>query len=298
MPSSTRCSFGLPVFASLLLHGVVFGTMLLLSARGTTSTVDIVDTQFRDSSPGMVLTIVTETKVVRPPETKSFEVTVDALPVAVEPPHGIDAAPVVVASPGNAAIAANKGTGAGSGGLEKTGGHGNGNSVFAAAPTAKSVVYLVDRSGSMGKLDAFRRACAEVVADLCQWPETTRFQVVTYNTQANPLCINASVDLLPLNVDTVQKAQACLSEMRPTGWTDHLSGLRKALLLSPDVLYLVTDADDLNPNDVRAVTTLNYGRTVIHTIEMSSRCSAKPTGTLAQLAKDNRGTYRRVLLED
>jgi hypothetical protein len=69
-------------------------------------------------------------------------------------------------------------------------------------------------------------------------------------------------------------------------------------MLAPDVLYLVTDADDLKPEDVRTITNQNHGRTAIHTIEVYSRYSTKPTGALAQLAANNHGTHRRVLLDD
>lgn len=150
----------------------------------------------------------------------------------------------------------------------------------------------------MGQEDAFRRACGEVLADLSRWPTTTRFQVIPYNSHAQPLCVNASVDLLPLNTDTLRQVEGLLAALFPTGWTDHLSGLKCGLLLSPDVLYLVTDADDLKAEAVRTLTALNHGRTVIHTVELHSRYSAKPTGTLAQLANSNRGTYRRVMLDD
>jgi hypothetical protein len=170
--------------------------------------------------------------------------------------------------------------------------------MFAEAPTAKSIVYVVDRSGSMGQQGAYRVACAEVVANLSRCTPTTQFQVVPYNSHAEPLCINGSLGLLPVSADTVQKAAVLLAALPPTGWTDHLSGLRRGLSLAPDVLFFVTDADDLNPQDVRTITNQNHGRTVIHTIEMYSRYSTKPTGALAQLAANNRGTHRRVLLDD
>jgi hypothetical protein len=170
--------------------------------------------------------------------------------------------------------------------------------MFAPAPTAKSVVFVLDRSGSMGHADAYRRACTAVLANLAEWPPTTMFQIVPYNSQASPLCVNASTGLLPNNQETVEQVATLLAALPPTGWTNHRCGLHTGLLLAPDVLYLVTDADDLTADDVRAITTLNHGRTVIHTIEMHSSYAGRPTGALAQLANTNQGTYRRVLLED
>jgi hypothetical protein len=66
--------------------------------------------------------------------------------------------------------------------------------------------------------------------------------------------------------------------------------------LHPDVLYLVTDTDEMATAEVDAVTHLNQGRTVIHAIELTARPDPRPDSPLRRLAAGNRGTYRRVPL--
>jgi hypothetical protein len=64
--------------------------------------------------------------------------------------------------------------------------------------------------------------------------------------------------------------------------------------LLPDLILFVTDADDLAPEQVRAVTQMNAGRSVIHTIELSGHQVERLGGPLQLLAQCNGGTYRRV----
>jgi len=60
------------------------------------------------------------------------------------------------------------------------------------------------------------------------------------------------------------------------------------------VLYFLTDADNLPLAEVDRMTRSNGG-TIIHTIELTHRRSTRDDGPLAQLARDNHGTYRRVV---
>jgi hypothetical protein len=304
MRSASRHSYRLPLALSLVVHGVLLGGLLAVSGGSAATPAPGIDTRSVDGSSGWIVQILPEKAETLPakPATKQRPasgpideyVRVDDPPVRPENAKPVPG-PVVKDGPGAPGGAPPSAAKTGNGGA----GSGNGSgSMFAPAPTAKSVVYVLDRSGSMGQADAYRRACGAVLANLAQWPATTQFQVVAYNSKAQPLCVNASLGLLPNNTDTLQKVAVLLAALPPTGWTDHRCGLRCGLLLAPDVLYLVTDADDLTAEDVRWITNLNRGRTVIHTIEMHSRHSARATGALAQLASGNKGTYRKVLLED
>jgi hypothetical protein len=291
---------------SLVLHAALLAGLVAVSTGGATHATGGPDSRGSGEPSGWIVRIVGDEgetppspRVERPSAGPTFEgpARVSELPLRT------DAAPVVagpvvqIAASGAPGGGSAHGAKAGGGGAPRGNGDGTG-SMFAAAPTAASVVYVLDRSGSMGHADAYRRACTAVLEDLARWPATTQFQVVPYNSTAEPLCVNASLGLLPKTTDTLQKVEALLAALRPTGWTNHRCGLQRALLLAPDVLYLVTDADDLTADDVRAITSLNRGRTAIHTIEMHSQYSARPTGALAQLAGSNKGTYRRVLLND
>jgi hypothetical protein len=82
--------------------------------------------------------------------------------------------------------------------------------------------------------------------------------------------------------------------LRAEGGTEHLTALRRALQLQPDVVFFLTDADALSEEEVRVVTRLNQGRTVIHAIELGPSPLTGRLTALELLARDNRGRYRRI----
>jgi hypothetical protein len=172
-----------------------------------------------------------------------------------------------------------------------------GGSLFPVPPTAGSIVYVLDRSVSMGidrKLDFARR---ELIASLRRLPASVRFQVIEYNSDARTLVIDGQRDLLPIEPAIVAKAISLLQAIEAAGKTNHRAALLCGIGLHPDVLYFLTDADDLKPEEVVSVTRWNQ-RTVLHTIELTRRRTTQPDSPLARLARDNHGTYRRVWLGD
>jgi hypothetical protein len=155
------------------------------------------------------------------------------------------------------------------------------------------VVYVLDRSASMGLSGALDVARQEVVASLRRLPATTRFQVVPYNRQAEPLRLDHQVGLVPAAAPTVEQAVRLLEEVSASGGTDHRQALARGLGLRPEVLYFATDADDQSAAEVRSVGRCNQGRTAIHVIELG-RGAGQEDGPLRRLAAENGGTYRRV----
>ena len=103
---------------------------------------------------------------------------------------------------------------------------------------------------------------------------------------ANPICLPPT-------------RTRCAGSWRPCrpcaagGGTDHGAALRRALAFHPDILYFLTDADDVSPDDVRTATRLNGRHTVIHAVEVSG-AAPRPDGPLHKLAADNGGTYLRL----
>jgi hypothetical protein len=183
--------------------------------------------------------------------------------------------------------------GGGTGAIPSTGSGG----LFVVPPTAKSVVFVLDHSVSMGirrKLDFARR---ELIASLRRLPPSVRFQVIDYNDFPETLIVDGQHDLLPAEPAIVAKAISLLQTIEAAGKTNHLAALHRGIGLHPDVLYLLTDADDLKPEEVASVTRWNQ-RTILHTIELTRRRTTQPDSPLARLARDNRGTYRRVWLGD
>jgi hypothetical protein len=172
-------------------------------------------------------------------------------------------------------------------------GQGHGLGLFSGTKALHSVVYVIDRSLSMGYSGALAVARRELVDSLNDLPGDVRFQVILYNSAAEPLRIGGNSDLLPATeanrLAIVNRVQEILAE----GGTDHVRALRAALLLKADAIYFVTDADELTRENVLAITRFNGGRSAIHAIELHSS-AARPDAPLAQLAKLNRGSHRVV----
>jgi len=124
-----------------------------------------------------------------------------------------------------------------------------------------------------------------------------RFQVINYNDYAESLIVDGWSGLLPAERAIVEKTVSLLQALEAGGKTNHFAALRRGLDLHPDVLYFLTDADDLRTEEVAAITLRNQG-SVIHTIELTRRRISRREGPLARLARDNRGSYRCVSLGD
>jgi hypothetical protein len=193
---------------------------------------------------------------------------------------------------GNASAAKTGSTGDGPGVGGNAGGHGGGG-WFAGAASARSVVFVLDRSLSMGDFDRLKRARREVSAALRALPPSAAFQVIVYNGQAEPLLRTEDRrSLLPATPDLVACAAAALERLPASGGTDHARALHCALALQPrpELLILVTDAADLSPKDLEEVKRFNAGRTAIHVVEVGAGTPAAGE----RLARNNHGAYKRV----
>jgi hypothetical protein len=113
----------------------------------------------------------------------------------------------------------------------------------------KSIVYVIDRSSSMGTDGLLRRACQAVKDSLEQLSPESQFGIVAYNGGA----INFSNDPLPATAVHVSDAGKWLDELVAEGASDHRAGLREAVACHPNAIFLLTDADDLEEREVRAI---------------------------------------------
>jgi hypothetical protein len=165
--------------------------------------------------------------------------------------------------------------------------------LFPEARKARRVVYVIDRSLSMGLRGALGAACRELLTSLDELPEGTMFQVIFYNRDATWLTLNGQRTWLPVTEEVKREIAAHTASLRAEGATNHVQAVRLALSAQPDVIFLVTDADDIAPADVRGLTILNNRRVGIHTIELTSQ-QASTENHLLQLARANGGTHRIV----
>jgi hypothetical protein len=165
--------------------------------------------------------------------------------------------------------------------------------VLAVPARTHSVVYVLDRSLSMGPSGGLVRARRELRAALAELPSGASFQVIVYNQSAKPLRMDGKFEFLPAEPRTIEAVERELDGVAASGRTDHARAVQAGLRLRPDVLFLITDADDLTEAEVREVTRRNAGQTNIHTIELSTRRGGE-NGPLYRLATLNGGTYCRV----
>jgi hypothetical protein len=75
-----------------------------------------------------------------------------------------------------------------------------------------------------------------------------------------------------------------------------VKALKRALALNPHVIYFLTDADELKPQQVRELTLLNQrgSNARVHCIELSAELVNRDESPMRALARDNRGEYRAV----
>lgn len=115
-----------------------------------------------------------------------------------------------------------------------------------------TIVYVLDRSASMGPDGLLIRAANAVRASLAGLGPDARFQIVAYNGGATPLAPQP----LAATAEAKDRADRWLASLTAEGGSNHRTGFREAMAAKPDQLFLLTDADDLEESDVRAIAAL------------------------------------------
>lgn len=290
---------GVPLSVSLAAHGLLLLGLHLLPAEGTAGDDRPlpVNTLVAAEDDAFACTLYTSSPRSSPPdEPGQFSFTVREQPAAPEPARG-------TAGLGQSASGADADNPPAAAGVNQVGSDANaggawpGPALFRVAGKGRSVVYVIDRSLSMGPNNALDVARRELLSSLDQLPESVSFQVIMYNRRAEPLRLRGQTALVPATAVSKEEASALLATVKPEGSTDHLAALRRGLLLQAEVVFLVTDAADMTPAQIQAVTGQNGGRAAIHAIELSRvPGGGGQSGALARLARENRGTYRCVCL--
>jgi hypothetical protein len=165
---------------------------------------------------------------------------------------------------------------------------------FGQAAKGTKFVYVIDRSASMQF--ALATAKAELLASLARLPPTAEFQVILYDLEPRLIDVGGSTVLLPASRENKTRVARTLDGIRSEGGTDHVKALKRALALSPHVIYFLTDADELRPGQVQELTQLNRrgGNARIHCIELSVANVDRSGTPMRILAQENRGEYRGI----
>lgn len=142
------------------------------------------------------------------------------------------------------------------------------------------------RGGKLAQAVAcIRLSLRELAPDAC-------FQVVMYHSRAETLAVGRG-DLIAATPANVAAAEAELKSLTAEGSSNHGAAMQKGLLLQPESLFVLTDADDLRADHLRLVTAINRGRTSIHPVLFGTPRDVADS-PFAALAEKNRGKSRVI----
>jgi hypothetical protein len=180
---------------------------------------------------------------------------------------------------------------------------GQGPASWLKAPRrARSIVYLIDCSLSMGEFGALDTARDEIARSVDGLDQACRIQVFVYDLRPQPLLSTDATGLVAPTTNVRQVMEGALARQRPRSGTNHFKAIQAALQLRPDVVFLVTDEvtpdEDLTADDVRRLQQMNGAKSAVHVVELlaSRRAPLQQGGGLRRLADQSGGAYRTLLL--
>jgi hypothetical protein len=191
------------------------------------------------------------------------------------------------------ALGGGGGSGGGSGGGIGRG-VGPGTEFFGAREHAGSFAYVIDCSGSMATRNSLEVAKREVLSSLNQLPPDAQFGIIFYNLSAfDPNDPKGRPRLMAATTANKALTTRQLGAVVPDGGTDHMLALRAALVLRPEVIFFLTDADLMTTTDVGEIVA-QAGSTRIQCIEFGRGLDIGGSGPLRRLATATGGTYRYI----
>jgi von Willebrand factor type A domain len=163
--------------------------------------------------------------------------------------------------------------------------------VFGVVGNGTRFVYVFDRSLSM-KGTALAAAKQELLASIKHLDRVHQFQIVFYN-EAPRMMQPQQMHFADEN--GLRAAESFVSSISASGGTDHVQALKLAMRLSPDVIFLLTDADEpqLSRKELEEIRQRNGGA-AINVIEFKSGPDPGQGASLRKLAEENRGQYKYV----
>ena len=168
---------------------------------------------------------------------------------------------------------------------------------FEVPARGHKIVFVIDRSASMGLDGAFAAVQNELRDSLTRLAPEVEFQVIAYNRSAEPLRLGGRFGWAAATAQNTAEASAEIAKLRAEGGTDHLAALKKALMLQPDVVYFLTDADGISDQTIRLATAFNRGHAIIHAIFARHGELAGTDADLGLLSRANGGMHRLLILD-
>ena len=166
--------------------------------------------------------------------------------------------------------------------------------VFGIKGTGSTFVYVFDRSASMEDLGGrpLRAAKRQLLESLNSLGETHQFQIIFYNNETRIFQPEPGKALMTFADDFSKKrANSFVKSIRGKGGTDHLKALKLALSFSPDVVFLLTDAEGgFSSSELRSISNWNRSAAVINAIEFGVGNQGADR-SLERVARETTGHY-------
>ena len=157
---------------------------------------------------------------------------------------------------------------------------------------ARKIVYVVDRSGSM--LDTFVYVQDELKRSISALRRSQKFHVIFFNS-GRPL-EKPPERLVSAIAAHKERFFEFLDGVYPQGGTKPAPALRRAFELKPDLIYLLSDGVDFDPQLLRKLENWNEKRRVeIYTIAYLDRSGSE---MLQLIARKNNGEFKYVTEHD
>ena len=140
--------------------------------------------------------------------------------------------------------------------------------------------------GSGGLLSTAKQA---VKASLAALDPDVRFGVIAYNGAAEAF----GRELVPATPESVRRVGAWLDGRPAEGKSHHVAGFTEGVWLQPDVVFLLTDADDLDEREVKSIAGLLRRQVRLNVAIFGHRRSDRET-PLGRLVRELGGTVQFV----
>lgn len=166
---------------------------------------------------------------------------------------------------------------------------------FGVPGTGQAVVYVCDASGSMTGTGEI--VVSQLQRALLAMHQTQVFNVIFFSGRRGPVAFDAR-DMIPADANSKLSACGFVKRYACAGNSVGLPAIRSALERNPDLMYLVTDGDFDDSDQILAtIRRMNADHfTTINVILVSGSAQSDPSSYkfLQQIASENGGTCRVI----
>jgi Ca-activated chloride channel family protein len=174
------------------------------------------------------------------------------------------------------------------------GGTGTKTKFYGVEAEGNSFVFVLDRSASMETSGRLRAAKTELLDALKYLKETNQFRIIFFNGDFEEFRPRGKLSFFA-NAPTLLQAEKYIGGIVANGDSRGFHpALRQALRYNPDVIYFLTDAEDifLSDSELGILRRMNSGAS-IHVIKFGEGAEER-VAWLVKLCRDNAGQYRYV----